>query len=378
MITTNTSLNSTEENKKTILVVDDAKENLFILTNILKNDGYDVRPAINGLSALEFVKMELPDVILLDIKMPDISGFEVCERLKTENRTREIPIIFISGLNDIDSKLKGFEMGGVDFITKPFEFEEVLTRVRTQVKNQNYKKQLEQQNKQLLELNQIQEEILCFMQHDLKVPLSPLTNIPKIIKNSGPLTTFQLEQLDKMETASRQVIKMINRTTDLVQMERGTYHFNSKPLDIIAALSKILENLDEEIKSRRIPVDIQFNNKPVKPGDSFWVPGEDLLYSMLDILIGNAVETSLTGQSVSIIINDKKHCQIKIRNEAPIPDEIQDYFLKGYPNFHKARGTGIGIYFAKLAAVLMGGSLKMETSQAIGTSLIVDLPKLPS
>ena len=114
-----------------ILIVDDTPENLEILTRMLVEQGYLVRPAINGDVALKAVRRNMPDLILLDIMMPTMSGFEVCERLKADKETREIPVIFLSALHKVSDKVRAFSLGGVDYITKPFQLEEVLVRVET-------------------------------------------------------------------------------------------------------------------------------------------------------------------------------------------------------------------------------------------------------
>lgn len=122
--------------KASILVVDDTPNNLRLLSTILTEQDYEVGKAINGEIALRSAKAAPPDLILLDINMPDLSGYEVCERLKIDDRTREIPVIFISALDDVLDKVKAFNLGGVDYITKPFQAEEVLARVRTHLEIQ--------------------------------------------------------------------------------------------------------------------------------------------------------------------------------------------------------------------------------------------------
>jgi PAS domain S-box-containing protein len=134
-----------------ILVVDDATANLQFLTNLLTTHGFTVHPASDGELALEFVRSILPDLILLDIRLPGMDGFEVCRRLKADGRTRSIPVIFISILEDEGDKLKGFQAGGVDYITKPFQPEEVLARVRTHLDLRKLTKQLNQEVRQRTE-----------------------------------------------------------------------------------------------------------------------------------------------------------------------------------------------------------------------------------
>src|SRR5512137_2750661 len=127
-----------------ILVVDDTTANLQLLMNLLTEQGYTVYPASDGELALEFVRSILPDLILLDIRMPGMDGYEVCRRLKAAERTRSIPIIFISILEDERDKVQGFQAGAVDYITKPFQPEEVLARVRTHLRLRELTERLEQ------------------------------------------------------------------------------------------------------------------------------------------------------------------------------------------------------------------------------------------
>ncbi len=135
--------------KGNILIVDDTPNNLQLLTKILTERGYKVRPAMNGKLALKSVQSTLPDLILLDIMMPEMNGYEVCEKLKADDRTRDIPIIFISALNDVFDKVKAFSLGGVDYITKPFQVEEVLARVETHLQLRQLQQKLGAHNQEL-------------------------------------------------------------------------------------------------------------------------------------------------------------------------------------------------------------------------------------
>lgn len=135
-----------EEDSPRILVVDDSVETLMLLTDILANNGYKVLTVSDGHTALKLVEVEVPDLILLDVKMPDMDGYEVCHKLKSAEDSSRIPVIFISGLYEAASKIKGFNAGGVDYITKPFQPEEVLARVETHLALHRLQKQLEGQN----------------------------------------------------------------------------------------------------------------------------------------------------------------------------------------------------------------------------------------
>lgn len=127
-----------ESHETDVLIVDDTLANLQLLTSILKEEGYKVRPASSGAMALQAIERKIPDLILLDIKMPEMNGYEVCQQLKAQHHTCEIPIIFISALSDVSDKVKAFSVGGVDYINKPFQFEEVKARVSTHLKLSAY------------------------------------------------------------------------------------------------------------------------------------------------------------------------------------------------------------------------------------------------
>ena len=143
-------------NKGNILIVDDKPENLTVLRQILTEHGFRVRPAISGKIALKTVQTDLPDLILLDIVMPDMDGYEVCRKLKADEQTNHIPIIFISALNELKDKVKAFSAGGVDYITKPFQIEEVLARVNTHINLHSLQRCLEKKN---IELQKALDEV---------------------------------------------------------------------------------------------------------------------------------------------------------------------------------------------------------------------------
>ncbi|MCP4690137.1 MAG: response regulator [Desulfobacterales bacterium] len=136
-----------------VQIVDDNHENLAILASILKKKGHDARLAINPELALKSILSDPPDLILLDIMMPGMDGYELCERLKADERTRDIPVIFISALNETMDKVRAFSAGGVDYITKPFQEEEVLMRVETHLTLRTLQKELEEKNALLKEKN---------------------------------------------------------------------------------------------------------------------------------------------------------------------------------------------------------------------------------
>lgn len=141
--------NRKQPGKHEILIVDDKPDNLTVLRRILVEQNYTVRPALNGETAMKAINLRQPDIILLDIRMPGMNGYDVCKKLKSDEKTRGIPVIFFSALDAIEDKIRAFSFGCVDYITKPFQAEEVLARVKTHLTLRCLQKSLEDKNAQL-------------------------------------------------------------------------------------------------------------------------------------------------------------------------------------------------------------------------------------
>jgi len=172
---------TTSRLQKTILIVDDTPDNLRLLKNILEEHGYRVRPAVNGSLALSTIDKEKPDLILLDIMMPDMDGYEVCRLLKANQETADIPVVFLSALDDVEAKVRAFEVGGVDYISKPFQDNEVLARVDTHLSIQLMQRELQEQNEKLqIEIVQ-RERIETALEH-LNFELLVLNGFSQILQ----------------------------------------------------------------------------------------------------------------------------------------------------------------------------------------------------
>lgn len=203
------SENQTEHRKISILIVDDTPNNLRFLSSMLLEQGYEVRKAINGQMALRSAQAELPDLILLDVRMPDMSGYEVCHALKEKPETREIPVIFLSALDNEQDKVIAFEMGAVDYVTKPFQFQEVLARVKTHLTIQHQRQLLMRQKARL------EEEVRARTQTELALTkanqeLQRLANIDSVthVANRRRFDEYLREQWQKL-TLEKEAISLI-------------------------------------------------------------------------------------------------------------------------------------------------------------------------
>lgn len=189
-----------------ILIVDDTPDNLRVLSAMLTNRGYEVRKALNGQRAIASVQSEPPDLILLDIKMPEMDGYEVCRQLKATPHGCEVPIIFISALDDALDKVRAFAAGGVDYVTKPFQEAEVLARIEHQLRIQRLQQQLVEQNEELLRSNRELEQFAYVVSHDLQQPLQSVTGFVRVmqLKYESTLDEVAQDYLNRIhETGSR-------------------------------------------------------------------------------------------------------------------------------------------------------------------------------
>ena len=157
-----------------ILIVDDIAENLRVLSGMLTVRGFDVRPVTSGREALQVLAHEPPDLVLLDVMMPEMNGFEVCVKLRENRDWKEIPVIFLTALTDVADKVKGFAAGGTDYITKPFQIEEVLARVENQLALREARRQLSESLDRLRELERLRDDLVHMIVHDMRSPLAVL------------------------------------------------------------------------------------------------------------------------------------------------------------------------------------------------------------
>ncbi len=367
-----------------ILVVDDNRDNLRLLHDLLTEQGYIVRPVALGIRAITAAQSKLPDLILLDIMMPEMDGYAVCDALKADDRTRHVPVIFISALNETIDQVKAFSSGGVDFITKPFQPEELFARVKTHLELkrareaiEEQKRQLQAQNLELVEAARLREDVERITRHDLKTPLSAIIGYPQRLLLNENLTSVGREHLKAIEAAGYQMLRMINSSLDLFKMERGTYQFQPVPVNIVEILTRIATELHLLIQQQGVTLDVFFNGHPACDEDICSIPGEELLcYSMLANLIKNAIEASPEGDRVTVCLDHDDEAEvIRIHNTGIVAEEICDRFFEKYVTSRKnSGGTGLGTYSAKLMAETQHGVISMTSSAQGGTTITLCFP----
>lgn len=362
--------------KETILIVDDNLQGINIIGEILK-PYYRRQVARSGEKALAIAASEpQPDLILLDIVMPGLDGYEVCRRLKADEKTRDIPIIFITAKDKIEDEAKGLDMGAVDYITKPVKPPILLARVKTHLELKRAREDLEKQNEILKENVRLREDVDRITRHDLKTPLSGIIGFPDAIKTAGDLNEEQTEMLDMIEESGYKMLAMINLSLDLYKMETGKYKFDPVPVNLLAVVNKIFKEIRDEVEARELSIKVLVRGEPANEQDVFLIQGDELLcYSMLSNIIKNAVEASPIGEEVEVAMISEESAFIRIHNKGSVPIDIRETFFDKYTTSGKSGGTGLGTYSAKLIAQTLGGNIQLKTSAETGTTITIVLTK---
>lgn len=245
-----------------ILIIDDNPANLGVLFDLLISADYDVLIAKNGITGLQRAEYTLPDLILLDIMMPDISGFEVCKQLKTNSQTQNIPIIFMSALSDTVDKVKGLELGAADYITKPFEQAEVLARIRTHLNLRKLQLQLEEQNHTLRHQNRTLEAVIESLQrarqaadnayteknqfianmtHELLEPMQSILGSSAVLQKQQDIAEHNKNQLAKIHLTGQHLVEFLNDALDFSLIETGKLKLQPSQF-AVAKLGQQLQN----------------------------------------------------------------------------------------------------------------------------------------
>ncbi|OGK08404.1 MAG: hypothetical protein A2W80_10090 [Candidatus Riflebacteria bacterium GWC2_50_8] len=361
------------EDRKTILIVDDVADNIQLLRSILAAT-YRIKIATSGEKALALTDCsEPPDLILLDVMMPGMDGYEVCREIKRRENTKNIPVIFVTAMEDSTDEEKGFAVGAVDYITKPVTPSIVIARVATHLALRQAFADLEQQNTVLSENVRLREQVERIMRHDLKTPLTAFIGIPALLKRRTDLPADVMESVRMLEKSGVKMLDMINKSMDLYKMEAGTYKTHLVPVELVNIIDQIRFELSDYLRAKSIRLQICVNNKEISPDGKFYVSGEETLcYAMLANFLKNALEACPARETVTVALFDEPQVRVTVNNPGIIPLEIRDKFLHKFASHGKVGGTGLGGYSARLMAQAMGGTVSFTSDEVTGTTIAID------
>lgn len=347
--------------KANLLVVDDTLDNLRLLSAMLSKQGYRVRKAINGKIALNTIQQMPPDLVLLDINMPDLNGYEVCQILKTDPLTQEIPIIFISALDDVLDKVKAFQVGGSDYITKPFQTEELLARIQHQLTIQQQRRQLQIEIQERRKTEQALQVYLHVVSHDLRNPVLGMSLILKNLLKSEDAScqTLSIARsiVERMAHSCDRQLDLINSLVETQQFETGKVVLNPQPLSLSELIQQFADEWQPLLTQHQAILTLAVPpNLPLVQADN------NLLWRVLENLLANALKYNSANLEITIKAQpqaDRVYCAIQDNGIGIAPEQVDRLFERYQRGIHAHRtlGLGLGLYLCRQIIEAHGGAI---------------------
>ncbi len=289
------------ENSGRILIVDDEESTVGAMSDILQRAGYKVSAAFNGKDAMEAANKNKPDLILLDIVLPDIDGFKICKKLKADELSKSIPILMITGLDSMEDRLKGLSAGADDFLNKPIEQTELLLRIKSFLEIKSYQDRLENSLTELSANQKTKEDLMHMIIHDLNNPLFGITlHLETLLFEKERLSDKQVKRINECIRFSREIENLVRNILDIYKMEIGQLILNKELTDMIELVDDVVNLFRPRIEAKDIFLSLNSadNVTPV------WVDS-NLVKRVIGNLLGNAIRHTSEKGKIGITIDRK-------------------------------------------------------------------------
>lgn len=360
-----------------ILIVDDVVSNVLLLKILLTNEKFQVCTANNGTTCIEQAKKEHPDLILLDVMMPDISGFDTAVILKKDDETKDIPIIFLTALNTPADLVHGFKVGASDFLTKPFNKEELVMRVMQQISLVAAKRIIEQQNAELRATLSNRDKMYSVIAHDLRSPMASIRMVLNLVvaSTSPDLVGPELyELLDKANKESEDVHDLLDNLLKWTKSQTGRLNVVIQDLDLNDIIPGVVDIFEMIAQTKRIKLDLQMGETPlVVTADN------DMLKTVVRNFLSNAIKFSPEDSSIEIIMTKEgDFAKVSVRDHGVgiAAERLGSIFHKGETTYgtEGEEGSGLGLQLCQDFARKIGGDCTVESVEGEGSTFSVLIP----
>jgi two-component system, sensor histidine kinase and response regulator len=356
--------------KSTVLIVDDVPQNLHIAEAILGKDGYRIVKAESGPEALALASSREIDLVLLDIMMPELDGFSVAKELKENDATADIPLIFLTARNDTESITKGFELGAVDYITKPFRGEELRMRVRTHLR-------LRHTQRELREANAAKDKFFSIIAHDLRSPFTALVGMAQYLAGGidklDPATAKEL--LEGMHKSSKNAFNLLENLLEWSRVQTGRVPMQPKDVD----LYELLEESRALLQVNRENKELTIENK-LQKGEVAWAD-ENAVHTIFRNLLSNAIKFTPKGGIITVYgrrMKNRVAIMIKDTGTGMNSETMEKLFRidrrSSTQGTEKEKGSGLGLILCKEFVERNFGELSVESEPGKGTLFSFTLP----
>jgi two-component system, sensor histidine kinase and response regulator len=350
-----------------ILIVDDIPQNIQILEELLSKESFQVHSVGDGSKVLEYVQTQKVDLILLDIRMPNLNGFDTCRQLKAHKNTEEIPVIMITASNKKDDIIKSFEAGAVDYVTYPFESSELLSRVHSHLRNHFLYAELKHH---VDENTRLKREHERFLRHELKNLLTPIQGYAEILRFKNSLDKTDSEYVGYIFEGTKKFLGFIDKLKQLQDLENGDVQVQKEAFDLVPIIKQVSNASQANTSTFDMPKKLTVTADP------------KLLQNALNHLIKNAHEhvqdlNDPAQKNITISIHQTdKTLQIKINNQGPeISSEDCEIFFQKFNSQGKPNAIGLGTTYAYWITKLHNGDISVVSNKKVGTTVTITLPQ---
>lgn len=361
-----------------ILIIDDTPSCLQFLAALFTTQGFRTRAAMTGELALMAIQARHPDLILMDVHMPDISGIDLCKRIKTDPELKDIPVIFVSGEDEPLGKIKAFAAGGVDYITRPFQIDELISRVTTHLHLKKQQEQLQNTMLRMKELEELRDNLVHMIIHDLRNPLFVIDSYLTLIisDEARPLMPETAQYIRDAQTQTNIMIDLINSILDVSNMEEGPIQLHQEPCDLGVLCQQVSGEMAPLKQSRSLIFEAP--DTPV-----IVTLDKELIRRVIASLIANAIRaTSESDGDISIHMEVRQDfVRINIcDNGRPVTAVEQTTIFEKNGQIHSALSgsgryaPGLGMPFCKLAVTAHGGQVGVQSQPDTGNTFWIELP----